>query len=274
MPEIISKDGNRLHIETWGQGTETIVFSHGFLMNRRMFLAQIDRLKDRYRIIAYDHRGHGDSAAYRKPFDIYALMEDGAQVIERCAGGRPVHFIGMSTGGYVATRLMIRRPELLRSVVLIDTGARAEPPEKLRQYQLMLNVVRWLGVRPVLGRALPLLMGEPFRTAPARRAEFLEWRQSILQLDPRSLVAFGHAIFGRDDVTDALRSTRIDALVIVGALDQPTDIATARALAEATSAGDPVVIPGAGHTSPVEEPDAVSNAIERFLGGLKPARRP
>jgi len=250
-----------------GEGDETVVFSHGFLMNHEMFRGQIDRLRGRYRVIAYDHRGHGGSDPCPGPFDVYRLMDDGARVIEQLADGKPVHWVGMSTGGYVGTRLMIRRPELLRSATLIDTGAHAEPADSLRQYDLMLGVVRWVGVRPVFPRAIRILMGEPFRTDPARRAEYEAWKERILALDRKSLVSFGNAIFRRDDVTEALRGTTVPALVMVGELDEPTPPATARALADAVGA-DVVTIPQAGHTSPVERPDEVSDALEEFLGSL------
>ena len=256
-----------LHVASFGSGPETVVFSHGYLMDHRMFDAQIARLKDRYRVVAFDHRGHGRSARCREPFDIYALMEDGVRVIrEHCDG--PVHWVGMSTGGYVGQRILVRHPELLRSLTLIDTSASAESAAALRSYGQMLTVVRWLGTRPVLGRALQILMGEPFRTDPARAAEFQTWRRRILALDGRSLVRFGEAVFHRDDLVDALeRAPRIPFCVMVGALDAATPVDKAEELAAALGV-EALVIPKAGHASPVEEADAVSDALEAFLSAL------
>lgn len=263
MPTI-QVNGVRLHYTSVGSGSETIVFSHGYLMNSRMFAAQIDALKDRYRIIAYDHRSHGQSEPVRRPYGIYDLTDDGAALIDELVGG-PVHFVGMSTGGYVGLRLMLRRPELLRSVTLIDTGSGGEPPAARRQYDLMLAVVRWLGIRPVLGRALSILMGEAFRTDPTRRADYLSWVASIRALDRKGLYHFGNAIFRRDAVTDQIGTFDKPTLVLVGSEDIATPPHRAEEMAAALAHSELRVIDGAGHTSPVEAPDQVTAALVAFL---------
>jgi 3-oxoadipate enol-lactonase len=269
MPYASAPSGPRIHYELWdgGASSQTVVFSHGYLMNRHMFDGQIERLRGHYRVVAFDHRGHGASDPWQRPFDVYDLVDDAVRVIEATSGGEPVHFVGMSTGGYVALRLMKRRPDLLRSAVLIDTSAGAEPARKRLKYGAMLLAVRWLGLRSVMGSALAILMGEPFRSSPARRDELEQWRRHILQLDRRSVVAFGRAIFGRDDFSRALAECATPALVVVGALDIATPPDQARAMAAALGA-ELVTIAGAGHTSPIEEPDAVSDAIEAFLARL------
>ena len=150
MPQIKVNDVN-LYYQDTGKGEETIVFSNGYLLSHKMFSDQIALLSERYRVIAFDHRGHGESEKFKESFGIYDLMEDAAELIDKLVGG-PVHFAGMSTGGFVGLRLMLRRPELLKSLVLIDTAAGAEPPEKMKQYNQMLMVVRFLGIRLLLRR--------------------------------------------------------------------------------------------------------------------------
>ncbi len=264
MPTL-QANGVQLHYKEYGAGDETIVFSHGYLMSLEMFAAQIEALKDRYRIIAFDHRCHGGSEVVKTEFGIYDLVADAAALIDQLVGG-PVHFIGMSTGGYVGVRLMVKRPDLIKSAVLIDTGGGGEDPAGLRQYNLMLAVVRWLGVRPVFGRAVQMLMGEPFRTDPTRKDEYEMWKRYIFGLDNIGLFRFGKAIFYRDSVLDQLEDVQIPALVIVGEEDIPTPVATAEALAAALPNATLTTIPNAGHTSPVEAPALVTAAIVRFLG--------
>ncbi len=263
MPTL-QANGVQLHYEDYGSGDETIVFSHGYLMSHKMFAAQIDALKDHYRVIAYDHRCHGGSEVVKTEFGMYDLVDDAAALIDQLVGG-PVHFIGMSTGGYVGVRLMLKRPALLKSAVLIDTGGGGEDAAGLRQYNLMLAVVRWLGVRPVFGRAIQMLMGEKFRTDPARKTEYETWKRYILGLDNVGLFRFGKAIFYRDSVLDQLSQVQIPTLVLVGEDDIPTPIATAEALAGALPNATLATIPNAGHSSPVEEPALVTAAITAFL---------
>ena len=268
MPEI-HVNGVTLHYVEEGEGDQTLVFSHGYLMNARMFASQIAALSPKYRVIAYDHRGHGASAPMPGPCGIYDLVDDAAALIDELVGG-PVHFLGMSTGGYVGLRLMTRRPELLRSVVLMDTAADDEPPSGRRQYDLLLFVARWFGLKPVINRALSLLMGEPFRKDTARRAEYEGWVSEILSLDRKSTYYFGKAIFYRDSVVDAIRGCSIPTQVIVGELDQPTPPARARQIHEALADSRLDVIAGAGHTSPIERPDEVTAVITRFLEEISP----
>lgn len=266
MPQI-KVNGVTINYEAYGAGDETIVFSHGYLMNHRMFDDQINMLKDRYRIIAYDHRCHGGSEVYTQPFGMYDLMEDGAAVVDKLVGG-PVHWMGMSTGGYVGLRLMIRRPDLIKSMVLMDTGAHKESAESLKAYNQMLLAVRLFGIRPIHKRALTILMGEKFRTDPSRKAQLEEWTRSILSLNYKAIYRFGKAIFGRDSVLDKLAAIDTPTLILVG----DKDVATPPHHSEDMLAQFPnahlTLIADAGHSAPVEEPDAVNAAIEAFLARL------
>lgn len=267
MPKI-QVNGIQLHYEEFGSGDETIVFSHGYLMSHKMFSAQIDVLKERYRIIAFDHRCHGESEVVKHEFDIYDLVDDAIALIEQLVDGS-VHFMGMSTGGYVGVRIMVKRPDLLKSMVLMDTSAESEEAESLSQYNMMLAVVRLLGVRPVYGRAIVMLMGEKFRTDPTRKAEYETWKRYIMGLNKTGLYRFGRAIFDRDSVHEQMASVDIPTLMLVGENDIPTPPAKGRRLANTLPNATFVLIPDAGHTSPVESPAAVTTAIENFLLTLK-----
>ena len=263
MPTLHT-NGVNIHYQSYGSGSETIVFSHGYLMNHKMFDAQIDALKSRYRIIAFDHRGHGQSEKVRAKYGIYDLVDDAIGVIEQLVG-ESVHFMGMSTGGYVGVRLMVNRPDLLRSVVLMDTAGGDEPKAALRQYNLLLFLVRWLGIRAVYPKAIQILMGEDFRMDAARSAEYNAWKQSILALDNRAVYRFGKAIFGRDSVLEQLRGNSIPTQIIVGEQDVATPIHKSEQLHAVLANSRLATIPNAGHTAPVEQPVAVTAIIKQFL---------
>lgn len=258
--------GGRLHYVESGAGDQTVVFSHGFLMNHRMFDHQAAALAERYRVISFEHRGHGESSPVPRGFGMYDLVDDAAALIESLVDG-PVHFVGMSTGGYVGMRLALKHRALLQSLTLIDTRGDAEPKSGHRQYKLMLAVLPFIGIGPLMPKSLGLLMGKPFRTDPARKVEFEGWKASIRKLEAASLVAFGQAIFGRDDVLAELARVRVPAIVLTGELDIPTPPESGRALAKALRA-DWLSIARAGHSSPVESPKAVTAAVTAFLDGL------
>src|SRR6266516_2952817 len=97
----------------------TVVFGHGLLMSGRMFDAQIDALRGEYRCIAIDWRGQGDSPPARSGYDMDTLAGDAIALIEQVVG-EAVHFVGLSMGGFVGQRVAARRPELVRSLTLLD----------------------------------------------------------------------------------------------------------------------------------------------------------
>jgi len=99
-----------------------IVFIHGTRLTGSMWLAQMDDLRDAYRVIAVDLPGHGRLADRR--FTLVGAADAVADAIQTAAGGQAV-VVGLSLGGYVAMDLVARRPELVRGLVL--AGATAEP---------------------------------------------------------------------------------------------------------------------------------------------------
>lgn len=265
MPDI-EINGRSIHYVEHGAGAETVVFSHGYLMRHQMFEAQIAPLSKNYRVIAFDHRGHGQSDPCHDAFGIYDLVDDAAGLIDALVDG-PVHFAGMSTGGFVGMRLLLRRPDLIKRLILIDTSAEAEDPQKLKRFNLLLFLVRFVGLRPLLGQVVPLMFGAPFRKDPARKAENAAWTSYIGGLGKTSVRRFGRAIFDRDDVLPALGSLEIQppTLIIVGDEDVVTPPGKAAAMQQAIAGSTLVSIPASGHSSPVEQPDDVTRAMVDFL---------
>jgi len=263
MPKILS-NGIRLHYEEMGAGPETIVFSHSYIADHYHFNAQMQTLKDRYRCIGFDHRGHGRSQITANGYDMENLYQDAVGFIEAldCA---PCHFVGLSTGGFIGLRLGIRRPDLVKSLVLMDTSADAEPQQAVRQYHQMLFVVRWFGYRPVIGRTMPIFFGRKFLNDPARRDEVLEWKRRFMANNRKAIIKFGHGIFARAGCYEELDRIQAPTLVIVGAEDSAQPVAKAERIAARIPGAILRIIPDAAHLCTVDEPEAVTSAIEEFL---------
>ena len=103
-------NGVSLAFEEHGSGDETVVLSHSYLVDRRQFDAQVAALATRYRVLAFDHRGHGGSGKPSDGYDMDSITRDAEAFIETTNAG-PCHFIGLSTGGFVGLRLALRRPD-------------------------------------------------------------------------------------------------------------------------------------------------------------------
>jgi len=265
MP-LIAVNGTELNYQDTGPaGRETLVFSHGLLMDLRMFDRQAEFFADRYRVVRYDHRGQGGSARPKvRSIDIETLYADVVALIEHL-GLAPCHFAGLSMGGYVGLRLAARRSDLLRSVILLDTSAGAETD--VAAYRKLNLVARWLGPRPVAGRVLPILFGRTFLHDPARADELAVWRQRLLGVD-RSIWRAVNGVIERSGMYDELSAVAVPTLVVVGEEDMATPPEAAERIHAAISHSTLVRIPRCGHSSAVEAPEAVNRAIADHLAAL------
>ena len=260
----VTVNGVRLGYSERGSGPETVVLSHSYLVDRRQFDAQVEALAPHYRVLAYDHRGHGESDRPGRGYDVETLYADAVAFIEQ-TGAAPCHFVGLSTGGFVGMRLGYRRPDLLESLVLMDTSADAEPLAARAKYEAMFAVLLGFGFEPLMGATMPILFGPSFLGDPARQGEVREWRRRIAAGDRRALVRFGHGIFSRPSVLDRLSEISVPTLVMVGEHDCATPPLRAQRIADGIAGAQLSLVRGAGHLSTVENPDAVNRALSSFF---------
>jgi pimeloyl-ACP methyl ester carboxylesterase len=262
---IASVNGTDLHYDEAGAGAEAVVFAHGLLWSGRMFAAQVAHLAPRFRCVTFDHRGQGQSPPSATRYDMETLADDAAALIEKL-GAAPCHFVGLSMGGFVGLRLALRRPELLRTLTLIDTAADPEPRAKIPRYVAMSWVVRLVGYRPLLGTVMKMMFAPAFLGDPARAAERERWSQHLLGLSEPPTRAALQAVIGRRGVEGELGRIKTPTLVLHGNEDRANAPARARRMADAIPGARWVEIARAGHSSTIEEPDAINAALDGFLG--------
>jgi 3-oxoadipate enol-lactonase len=263
MPKI-TINGCQLHYEDTGSGTETIVFAHGLLWSGRMFDAQVAALSDRYRCVTFDFRGQGQSEVTASGYDMDSLTLDAAALIEKLALA-PCHFLGLSMGGFVGMRLAARRPELVRSLVLMETSAEPEPPENIPRYRTLSWVARWLSMRLVAGKVMPIMFGQKFLKDPSRSTEREKWEQHLMANNKIGTARATEGVITRLPVEKEILAIRVRTLVICGDQDVATPLPKAERIRALIPDSRLVIIPGAGHSSSIEEPEAVNVALREFL---------
>jgi pimeloyl-ACP methyl ester carboxylesterase len=261
-------NGTELYYEDTGPGStgETIVFSHGLLWCTEQFAPQIAALRGRYRCIAWDHRGQGKSAAdAREHIGIELVWQDAVALLEELKVG-PVHFCGLSMGGFVAMRMAARRPDLVRSLILLETSSDPEPPENVPRYRLLTRVVRYVGPWLVRDRVGPIMLGKSILTERARHSDVQRFTQ--IMTSRRDVWRAVNGVIDRAGIHDELSRVKAPTVIVVGDEDVATPRSKAEKIVRAISHATLVTIPRAGHSSPVEEPAAVTDAIEAFLTSL------
>jgi 3-oxoadipate enol-lactonase len=252
-----------LWVDVQGNGPP-IVFWPSVFCDGAMWSTIPARFARAYRTIVIDPPGHGRSSRIREPYTMEDCVDAAISVLDRLGIAR-AHWCGLSWGGMVGMRLALRQPDRVASLVLIDTNADVESRDKLPAYRVLALFARLVGRSPRLLDRLEPIFFSP-RTIRENRPIVDAFRRHVTAMDRESVNRVLDAvIFGRDDVRAKLPQIGAPTLVIVGR----DDVATPRARSEDIRArirgADLVEIPDAGHLSAWERPDAVGEAIERFL---------
>ena len=256
-------NGQRLFYEDTGAGDDVIVFSHGFFMSHAMFEPQIAALRDRWRCITWDERGHGQTQTSPEPFTYWDSAGDLLGLLDHLGVERAV-LAGMSQGGYLSLRAALTAPERARALVLMDTQPGVEDPSKAAGYDQLIEAWTAPGgppqeVRDTVGA---IILGPGY-------ADAARWMDAAAQIPPDTVRQIYATLMTReDDITHRLGELTMPALVIHGEQDAAIDIETARWFAGELPNAELVVVEGAGHAANLTHPEAVTPALEAFLARL------
>jgi 3-oxoadipate enol-lactonase len=260
MPHVDGR-GFKIHYVEQGEGP-TIVFAHGFVMDHTMFAPQFEDLPDDHRCLAWDMRGHGHSDCPPGPWTMQDTVVDLISFIEE-TNAAPCHLVGMSWGGMIALRVALQREDLVRSLVLIDTSADAEDPERAELYRGFQEAIAAEGVTEELAQGtLPIFYGQRFREEQTEAVQIHVER--AMEMPREALVEGLRALIGRDSVLDRLGEIRVPTLVIHGSEDEAIPMSQAAARAAGIRGAELVRVPDSGHTCPLEAPDVVNARLAEF----------
>jgi pimeloyl-ACP methyl ester carboxylesterase len=228
-----------------------------------MFAAQVAEFSKQYRVIAYDHRGQGSSEV-GGPYDMDTVAADAAELIRSLVGG-PVHFIGLSMGGFVGMRLAARHPELIKSLALLETSANAEPLENLPQYKLLNGMVRWLGIiPPIASKVMKIMFAKSWLADPTQVDSIRHWKKELAS-NKKSIIGPVEGVIYRKGVEEELSKISCPTLVIVGDEDVATTPAKAAVIHQGIAGAKLETIAGAGHSSCIEKPEEVNRLLKDWL---------
>lgn len=259
-------NGTSIHFLDEGpRDAHAVVFSPSMFFDVNMFAGQTAALANRYRVIRYDHRGQGLSArAPREQLDMETLAEDAAALIEHLNLG-PCTFVGNSMGGFIALRLAARRPELLRSTVVMGSSADTEgQPEAMDQ---VVEAMLEHGITPVIDGVLYFMLGDT-TLGDSSRSEILDSvRTMLLGRTPE----YAHAVWNiahRRSILEELPGISLPTLVVAGTEDHTYPPAKSEQIARLISGAELVYMEKTGHVHAVENPEAVNALLEAHLNSL------
>jgi pimeloyl-ACP methyl ester carboxylesterase len=251
------RSGNVINFLDQGEG-HPVLLIHAFPLNHTMWQPQTAHLSSRFRIIAPDVRGFGESLP-PAPWTIMQVCEElreFAEILEL----ETYALVGISMGGYIALPFTFWFPDKVRQLVLSDTRARADNDgEKQGRTDMMATLVRE-GKQVLPSLMLPRLL----RPDPAPEAvEFVT--SIILENDPAAAMYALMAMRERSDSSMALERINCPTLVVAGEHDAVTRVDECRTMAETIPEGTFLQIPRAGHLSNIDNPRAFNEALDGFL---------
>lgn len=257
MPAI-DRDGVAIYYESHGpadKAAPAILLSHGYGATCRMWDGQIAALADRYRVIAWDMRGHGQSGdpADRALYSQALTVADMAAVLDVCGEKRAV-IGGLSLGGVMSLAFHLVHPERVRTLMLFDTGPGFRNPEARQQW----NVRAEARASVLDEKGLAALGGGAEARLGSHRSA-------------RGLAGAARGMLAQQgsELIDALPNIAVPTLVLVGSEDTHF-LAAADYMAGKIPGAQKTVIPGAGHAANLDRPTAFNAAVAGFLAGLPP----
>jgi pimeloyl-ACP methyl ester carboxylesterase len=264
--EVIQAHGLEIAYEHVGEGPP-LVLVHGAASDSRMWQPQLTGLADEFTVVAWDEPGSGRSADVPPDFVLADYADCLAALID-ALDLRPAHVAGLSWGGTVALELYRRQPELVATLILVDTYAGWKgslPAEEIR--------ARVEGLRQMLAAADhsfdPTLPGL-FAGAPP--AEFVPLLEAVAaDVRPESMRT-ALLVMAEADQRDLLPRIAVPTLLIWGELDGRSPLSVARQFEEAVPDTKLVVIPRTGHVSNLEQPDRFNEAVREFCRAHSPPR--
>ena len=227
-----------------------LVLVPGLLCTGALWGPQIDALSDIADITIADHTRHDSMAA------IASAILDRAP--DRFA------LAGLSMGGYISYDIVRQAPERVLKLALLDTGARADAPERAASRRELIATAESEGIRRAPEVLMPVLVRKP-------RMSDKPLIDTIVQMaEDTGLEAFKRqqtAIMTRPDNRPLLPSIKCRTLVLVGREDALTPVELSQEIAAGIPGAQLEIVPECGHMSTLEQPDAVNRALRAWLAG-------
>ena len=240
---------------------------HGFPLDRSMWDPVAERLEGESRLLAPDLRGYGKTAIgdvdIEQGVSMRRYADDLAGLLDAIGVDEPVVYCGFSMGGYIGWQFLDGYRQRVGGLGLCNTRATADTDEARDMRRRMARHVSEWGAERVAEAMQPKLFAT--RSLESRTDLVAQTVALISGADPRAIAAAQLGMAVRPDVTPTLPGIDLPAVAVVGEEDQLSTPTEMRAMVEAMPDATLTIVPDAGHMAPVEQPDAVADALRKLL---------
>jgi 3-oxoadipate enol-lactonase len=257
----IQVKGNRVSYVDEGQGT-AVVFIHGFPFTKETWDHEVNALKQKYRCIAYDVRGHGGTPGTLPEFSISQFADDLIDFMDALHIRRAV-LCGLSMGGYIALHAVEKAPARFIALVLCDTQCKADTEEARDKRMRTISFIQENGLEKYADESVKSLFAPASLQVKKKEVDFI--KNTILNSEPSNVCKTLMALANRKNTCPVLRGLTIPVLILVGTEDKVTPPAAAQFMHEQLSTAKLHTIAAAGHLSNLENPEEFMLQLELFL---------
>jgi len=244
-----------------GKG-RALILLHGFLASHQLWDAQFEDLSKRYRLIAPDLPGHGDSASigYVQSMELLAEMVHG---LMKHLGLRKVVLVGHSLGGYISLAFAEKYTDKVKGLILINTTAAADSEQRKASRDQLIQMLpkKAKGVINSLVESFFVVYG------PRRLSSLRKYKAWAKRSNPKGIVANVRGMKERKEREIILKFAPYPYLIIVGKEDPIIDLRQSIAEAELNPLGELISLEDSGHMSVLEKPWLINKLILKFLRG-------
>lgn len=254
-----------VHVSYYDEGRSEgtpVIFIHGFPFNKSMWEGQIEFLKNDYRVIAYDIRGHGSSNPGVQEFTVQLFAEDLFLFMDALKIEKAI-LCGLSMGGYIAFQAIRLQPARIAGLVLCDTQCFADTEEAKEKRHATARHVRENGLKQYATDSLNKLFSKT--TLETKKDIVSQIEKTILQTPVDTTAATLIALAGRMETCSVLPLIHVPVLIMVGAEDQVTTPETAQKMQELIPGSALRVLEKAGHLSNLEASENFNLYLQTFL---------
>lgn len=255
--KIARIDGLNVHYTDEGDPNGApIVFANSLGTDLRLWDKIIPALPAGLRIIRYDKRGHGLTQATPAPYGMGTLVSDLEKLLDHLKV-RDCLLVGLSIGGMIAQGLAVKRMDLVRAVVLSNTGAKIGTSE---MWDDRIAAVKAGGIEALSDGIMQRWFSKAFHQVD----EFHAWRAMLERTPVHGYVGCSAAISGTDFYTPT-SGLRLPALGIAGSEDGSTPPDLVRETVDLIPGSKFALIRGAGHLPCVENPEEYARILNGFI---------
>lgn len=259
-------NGTELYYEVTGDAkSRPIVLIHGFPFSHEMWQSQVELLRNDFRVVSYDVRGHGSSAVGDGQYMLEFFVDDLIALLDHLKIDKTI-VCGLSMGGYVALRSVERNPERFSAMILCDTSSEADTNEaKLRRAASIMAVKRE-GVKAFAETLLKTVFAPE---SLQRKVDAVQMIRRLIESNSSTgICGTLLALASRTETTSSLPQMNLPTLILVGEVDKLTPPSISEMMQRKLPSSELYIIPSAAHLSNLENPAEFNKRLRDFLKKL------